>query len=167
MAQKSGSFDFKWWIPTVELEEEIPTAFLLRQMSKKDFDIYRHKQQMSAMIPMVVKALKGDADDVTSELKDISEAVRAEDGFDAGLYVRCVKEIRNIYVKGEFVDFIDDPQEIVNFIAGMSDMDTSEELDDVLWRRSTLTEFETANFTPTSGYNVVLRIAGEDQMSEE
>lgn len=167
MAQKSGSFDFKWWIPSIELEEELPTAFLLRQMGKKDFDIFRHKQQMSAMIPMVVKALKGEGEGVRDELQDVVETVRSDEGFDASLYARCVKEIRNVYYKGEFKDSLTDPQDIVNWIAGIESQEVSDELDDVLWRRSTLNEFETANFTPSSGCSVVYRTSDEDQTNEQ
>jgi len=161
MAQKSGSFVYQWWIPKLELGEDLPTAFLLRQMGKKDFDIYRHKQQMSAMVPMVLKALKGDQEDIVMDLQGVAEAVRAEDGFDASLYARCIKEIRNVYVGKEFKESLTDAQEIVNWIAGLEDQNVSDEMDDVLWRRSTLTEFESANFTPTSGCSVVFRTTDE------
>jgi hypothetical protein len=168
MAQKSSSFVYQWWIPKAELEEDLPTAFLLRQMGKKDFDIFRYKQQMSAMVPMVLKALQGadDPEDTVADLQSVVEAARAEDGFDASLYARCIKEIRNVYFKGEFVEVLDKPKDIVEWLAGLEDQDTSEELDEVLWRRSTLTEFETANFTPTSGYSAVCRTADGDQTSE-
>ncbi len=167
MAQKSGSFDFKWWIPKIELGESLPTALLLRQMGKRDFDIYRYKQQMSAMVPMVLKALKGDGEEVIDDLKDVAEAVRAEDGFDSSLYARCVKEIRNVYYKGELVESLTDKQDIVSWIAGIEDQDVAEELDEVLWRRSTLTEFETANFTPSSGSSVVCRTSDDSQATTE
>lgn len=168
MAQKSGSFIYQWWVPTAELQEELPTAFLLRQMGKKDFDIVRYKQQMSAMLPMVLKAMKGveDEENLTGELASVAESVRAEDGFDASLYQRCVKEIRNVYFKGEFVESLTDPKDIVSWIAGIEDPIVADELDDALWRRSTLTDFESANFTPTSGYNAVCRTADGDQTSE-
>lgn len=167
MAQKSGSFDFKWWIPKAETGDDLPTAFLLRQMGKKDFDIYRHKQQVAAMIPMVLKALGGDGEDSVEGLRDVTEAVRAEEGFDGSLYARCVKEIRNVYHKGEFVESLADAKDIVEWIAGIEDQNVAEELDDVLWRRSTLTEFESANFTPTSGYNVVCQTEDESQTEKE
>ncbi len=164
MARKSAlKVDF-WWIPTCEIGEDQPTAFRMRQMVKRDFDKYRHKNQLGAMIPLLLDAV-GETK-MEDELREAYTRKEADDGFDTDIYRACISEVRNIYVDGEFKESITDPAEIVTAIAGLEDIEVSDELDGVLWRRSTLEPFETVNFTPSSGCKRVCRTIPDDPTNE-
>lgn len=164
MATKSALNTMFWWIPTCELESDRPTAFRMRQMSKKDFDAYRHKNQLGAMLPLLMDAIG--KTELEEEVRDIFTRKQAEEGFDTALYRNCVLEIVNMYVDEEFRDSITEPEDIVTAIAGIGDLDVSDEMDEVLWRRSTLEDFETVNFTPSSGCKRVCRTTPEDPKKE-
>lgn len=159
MPAKSVTYEKKWWIPDSELKEKTPTAFLISQMSKKDFDIERHKSELESVVRMVQNGLRQE------EAPDsiLASSQIAESGFDEAIYRRCVHEIRNVFVGDEFVESIKDPEEIISFIAGMEDQVIGDQLDAILWRRSTLTEFESENFTPTSGCNTVCKITPDEK----
>ncbi len=129
MARKSAlKVDF-WWIPTCEIGEDQPTAFRMRQMVKRDFDKYRHKNQLGAMIPLLLDAV-GETK-MEDELREAYTRKEADDGFDTDIYRACISEVRNIYVDGEFKESITDPAEIVTAIAGLEDIEVSDELDGV------------------------------------
>lgn len=164
MARKSALNTDFWWIPTCEIGDERPTAFRMRQMVKRDFDTYRHKNQLGAMIPLLLEAV-GEGQ-LENALQEAYTRKQVEDGFDGDIYKSCISEIANIYVDGEFKDKITDPDDIVSAIAGIEDIEVSDELDIVLWRRSQLEEFEVANFTPTSGSSVVFRTAPDQEENE-
>ena len=53
MAVKSALYVYRWFIPTVEIEEDHPTAFLIRQMSKRDIDAVQDKKQSTALLQMM------------------------------------------------------------------------------------------------------------------
>jgi hypothetical protein len=165
MAIKSSLYDWFWWIPTSELEDENPTAFLMRQMSKKDKDVAMNKKQGETILSSLLS--ETDEEEVGGRLKRALEKQRTEAGFDSSIYGSCIKEIRNIYVKGELVESITEKQQIVEAVAGLVDQDASIELDDALWRISTLTEVEKANFTPSSGCSVVYRTVRESQTKKK
>jgi len=78
-----------------------------------------------------------------------------------------VKEIRNIYIDGEMKWKIDDRKEILMAIAGLEDDGIGTELDEVLWRRSSLEEFEERNFTPSAGSYSVCKTKAELQQKEK
>lgn len=164
MAQKSTLSKTFWWIPACELDSKQPTAFRVRQMSKRDFDNFRHKNQLGAMIPIVLEAI-GEGR-LEEDVKDIFTRKEVEEGFDSSLYGNCVMEIKNIYVDGDFKETVTDKAEIIQAIAGLEELAVSDELDEMLWRRSQLEEFETANFTPSSGSNLVCRTVPENPTND-
>jgi len=155
MAIKSALFDYVWFIPEKEIADPKPTAFLLRQMSKKDMDIVSKRTRSEAMLTMLINQTM--EDDASGIVKEALTKAKTESGFEEEVYRSCVKEIRNIYVEDKFVESITDPDEIVKAVAGLKDSEVATELDSVLWNISTLEEFEAQNFTPTSGYNSVCR----------
>ena len=164
MAIKSAMFENKWWIPESEIGSDKPTGFLLRQMCKKDFDIVRHKTQMASVLSMVLSR-RGDepiAPGVGERLQEIS----SDNGFDSDIYSRCIKEIKNVNHKGVFKESLTEVKDILDFVAGIEDDNIGNQLDDILWRRSTLEEFEALNFTPTSGCSCVVRTKVADQTKE-
>lgn len=165
MAIKSAMFDKKWWIPESEIGAEKPTAFLLRQMSKKDVDIVRHKTEMASVLSMVLSRRKQDI--VDPNVIDRIQEISADTGFDIDIYERCIFEIRNVYHNGTFKESVTDKKEVVEVIAGIEDSKIGAALDETLWRRSTLEEFEALNFTPTSGCSVVVRTKTESQTKEQ
>jgi hypothetical protein len=164
MARKSAlKVDF-WCIPTLEIGEEKPTAFRMRQMVKRDFDRYRHKNQLGAMIPLLLDAIG--ENQLEDQLQEAYARKQGDEGFDEDIYRECISEVKNIYVDGDFKESITDPDEIVTAIAGLEDVEVSDELDNILWRRSTLEPFETVNFTPSSGCNSVCRTKPDDPTNE-
>ena len=165
MATKSALYEYFWWIPTNEIGDEKPTAFLLCQLSKKDRDKKTHREQSLSMIRMFSSL--PDADMIPDRIKQAVENMQGDEGFDADIYEKCVKEIKNIYVGTELKESITDPKEIVLAIAGLTDPNVSRELDTVIWNTSTLTEFECLNFTPTSGCSNVKRIAPDQSKIEK
>lgn len=160
MAIKSALFEYFWWIPTSELEDEKPTAFLLCQMSKKERDIVLHKNESLSTLAVITQ-MQG-SENVPDRIKAMLESTKVEQGFEAEMYSRCIKEIRNINVLEEgkmyvFKESLTNKEDIVKAVAGLKDAAIGTELDNVLWNSSNLTEFETANFTPSSGYNNVFQ----------
>ena len=155
MATKSALYEYFWWIPSSEAEDERPTAFLLCQMSKKDRDIVNYRNEALSVMSVMVR-MQG-AENIPDRMKEMMDGAKMEQGFNEDMYRRCVKEIRNIYVKGEFTESITEPDEIITAIAGLVDDDISKELDDTLWNSSQLTEFESENFTPSSGFSSAFR----------
>ena len=165
MAAKSALFKYVWWIPTSELTEESPTAFLMRQMSKKDVDAQQERTQSMALVHALRDRLEVSEGDRT--VKDAMTKVVDEGGFNAPLYKSTVSEIRNIYIEDDLVESITEPAEIVKAIAGLEDHELAKELDDAIWRNSTLEPFEAQNFTSPSGQVAVCRTATEDQATEK
>ena len=165
MAAKSALFKYVWWIPTSELAEENPTAFKIRQMSKKDVDAEQERTQSMALIHALRERVQ--ASDGDQAIKDAMTKVVDDGGFNSTLYKSTVSEIRNIYIEDNLVESITDPMEIVNAIAGLEDHDLAKELDETIWRNSTLEPFEAQNFTSPSGQVAVCRTAAEDQTTEK
>ncbi len=160
---KSSQFKYQWFIPSCELDAEKPTAFLLRQMSKKQADAKRDREENSTRIG-ALWAYAEQSDDFNKDVKKRLAEARLNQGFDSTLYRDCVKEIRNVELEGELVESITDPEEIVKFIAGMEDTEAGEELDQVLSRMSELEEFEAVNFTPSAGkYSVCRTVIGRQK----
>lgn len=155
---KSSQFKYQWFIPSVELDSEKPTAFLIRQMSKRQYDAMKDRETRSERIGAIWSYMEGSTEVADDVKKAIAES-RITQGFDEALYKDCVKEVRNIEVEGEYKESITDRSEIIKAIAGIEDQEVSEELDDAIKRLSTLEEFEVVNFTPSAGKYPVLRTA--------
>ena len=165
MAGKSAVYVYRWFIPTVEIEEDHPTAFLIRQMSKRDIDAVQDKKQSTALLQMMSEYME---DEETSErVKGYLDRVVADQGFNRDIYGNCIKEIKNIYINDEFKESITDRKEIVDFVAGLEDVSVGQELDSVLWRESVLDEVELQNFTPQSGTGTVCRIQVEKKEKDD
>lgn len=153
MPIKSCTFQKTWWIPKSEIGQEKPTAFLISQMAKKEFDINRHKSELEMISSMVTSSQEKES---IPNLR-LAQAKVSDSGFSSDIYRKCVHEIRNVYVGDDFKEVLTKEEDIINFIAGMEDQEIGNELDDAIWRRSTLERFEEENFTPTSGCNSVCR----------
>lgn len=164
MATKSVENEFFWFIPTPELGDEKPTAFLVCGLTKRGKDKIRYRE-MNAQVLNAIARVR--SDDLPERLRDAITAVKSDEGFDVEMYQSCVKEIRNIYYKGELKKSLTDPDDIVNAIAGIVDDSISQELDDVIWSRSELTEAESQNFTPSSGCNNVFQTKQENSQKEK
>jgi hypothetical protein len=164
MAQKSSLYEYFWWIPTKELGDSNPTAFLVCGLSKGDKDRISHRNMNAQVLATIARM--PDKDSIPDRVRSALESVQTEEGFDANMYGKCIKEIKNIYVKGELVESLVDKNEIIKAIEGLVDEEVSAELDDVIWNRSDLTEVEAQNFTPSSGCNSVFQTKAEKNPSE-
>lgn len=162
---KSSQFKYQWFIPSSEMDSEKPTAFLIRQMSKKQYDASKDREGRLEKMGALWSYMEG-SQEVSEEVKKSIAESRISQGFDDALYRDCVKEIKNIEVEGEAKDSVTDKDEIVKAIAGIESQEVSDELDSAIKRVSELEEYEALNFTPSAGKYPVCRIALARQMKE-
>lgn len=165
MAAKSALLKYFWWIDESEIGEDKPTAFKLRQMSKKDIDEQEERTRGVALLQALRSRLSDD--EAQAETKATLDKILSSGAFNSALYRSCVAEIKNIYVDGEFFETITDVDEIVKAIAGLEDEGLGRRLDSVIYRSSTLEPFEAQNFTSPSGSVPVCKTATESQPSDQ
>lgn len=145
MALKTVSDKPFIYVPKSEREEKQPTVVVLKPLTKREFDEYMDSLTEFKRNKVVSKADKAGErlykkclhpDDLEGDFK-----------LDGGQTIKRVKGafLYNVVYDGKFLEIINDKDIAVNFLLGIGDIESANEIESVMKGASTLDEEEEKN----------------------